>query len=213
MSIDMTGWQRLSAVGRDKQLSQLPRGGAPKGVQFAIKIKKAQWIEGQYVLDVTVRTLDLSLILAGTVWKLWPSMLPEELQEALDCDDADGIWWLLETEENKKSKTNRTKFCLLDTQQGLDASGLPKPRAGGEPEVADKCSTDLSVPHRVPQQQQDTQPLATSAPKGKDPFIGGPLSNAPAACPHSRAGAIGLKQNAITGEKAFICSDCGERVG
>jgi len=210
MSIDMTGWQRLSAVGRDKQLSQLPRGGAPKGVQFAIKIKKAQWIDGQYVLDVTVRTFDLSLILAGTVWKLWPSMLPDELQEALDCDVADGIWWLLETEENKKSKTNRTKFHLLDTQQGLDASGPPKPAAAGSSDgPATRASTGVQG-----SSSERGQPRAGGEPEA---VVGDttPTAQPPAACPHPPDRVQWLKEEDETNPtpKGFYCKDCGVRVG
>ena len=151
MTIDMTGWERLGPVGRDKLLTELPRGQAPEGIHFALKIKKAQWLEGKYGyryhLDVVIRTIDMQTVLAGAVWKVYPSMLSGEIIEAIDCDINDDTWWLVRTVVNPNSKADppRTKLHLIDTQQGLDApSGPPKPAAAEDRTDAGSSVSDGS---------------------------------------------------------------------
>ena len=229
MTIDMTGWQRLSATGRDKMLSQLPRGGAPVGMQFALKIKKTGWNDGQYILDLTVRTLDLSLVLSAPTWKLWPSMLPDEMVDAIDMDMYHDIWWLLETEENPKSKSARTKFHLLDTQEGIgmQESGPHKPTAANMQEVGSPSpiprmgeqpsSSELGQPGAGGEPASQQEPPVTMPPHGVacmcEECKAWAEAQPPAApCPHEHAHI--RKSNVEPFEPVgFYCDNCGERVG
>ncbi|GAG85826.1 unnamed protein product, partial [marine sediment metagenome] len=122
----MSDWSKLGSVGIAKVISSIPRGGGEEGTMFAFKIKKVKWSEGKYCMDVIVRTPDLGVVLASKRWDLYPSMLPDELQSAIDCDVFDDSWFICECVVNERSKTARTKFKLIDTQGGLSgAAGRP----------------------------------------------------------------------------------------
>ena len=210
----MSDWSRLAKVGQQKLISAIPRGGGEAGTCFAMKIKKVVWEDGKYCMDVVVRLPDLSVVLASKRWDVYPSMLPQDIQDCIDHDLCDDSWFIIELEENPNSKSTpkRTRFTLLDTQGGLagmpgspsptpEQAGPPKPPAGEE-RLADATSASPAA----------CSPQAGAAVAGKEgtPFEG--LSvEAPAACSHSREGAIYLGTEPEG--KGFYCHDCGERVG
>ena len=184
MSIDMTGLARLGKTGLDKVLTEIPRGQAKEGISFAFKVKAAAWVKGDkygymYHLDVVVRTLDMQALLGALLWKVYPSMLPDEITEAIDCDVYDNTWWLVRTEVNPSSKADppRTRLHLIDTQQGLDAqqtgptkpaatpgmvsvplesSERGQPGAGGEPDWTER---DKTLERCMPAEEPPTIPL------------------------------------------------------
>jgi len=138
----MTKLKHLGKVGLEKVLTEIPKGQATVGIQFAFKIKIAAWREGKYGyryhLDVVIRTLDMQAVLGDLLWKVYPSFLPRDIVEAIDTDDYTDTWWLVYTENNPNSKADppRTRLHLIDTQQGLDAhSGPSKPAPGEDAEV------------------------------------------------------------------------------
>ena len=193
----MSDWSNLSKVGQQKVLSAIPRGGGEKETRFAFKIKKVIWSEGKYCMDVVVRTPDLSIILTSKRWDVYPSMLPEDIQKALDYDVYDDSWYICELEENPNSNASpkRTKFKLLDTQGGL--AGMPG--SSSPPEQAG--------PSKPAAASLDTQPRQAGSERGQ-PQAGEQetipsVSEPPAACSHKHALALG---------EAY-CKDCGERVG
>jgi len=108
-----------------------------------------------------VRTLYMQAVLGALLWKMYPSMLPGEIIEAIDCDLYDDTWWLVRTEVNAKSKAEppRTLLHLIDTQQGLDASGPPKPRAGGNPQPEDYNGPEFAEPPATCSPGQHTGPI------------------------------------------------------
>jgi hypothetical protein len=139
MSIDLTGLERLGSIGLEKIFTEIPKGQAKEGIQFAFKIKKVAWVDGkygyQYHCDVVIRTLDMQTVLASKLWKVYPSLFPPEVVEAIDTDTYDGNWYLVYTEINPGSKAipPRTRLHYIDTQQGIDAhsgpSNLPQSQA------------------------------------------------------------------------------------
>ena len=213
MSIDMTGLARLGSVGLQKVLTEIPKGQAKEGIQFAFKIKKAGWQESKYgyrySLDVVVRTLDMQAVLGAVLWKVYPSMLPADIIEAIDCDLYDDTWWLVRTEINEKSKADppRTLLHLIDTQQGLDASGPPKPRAGGEAEL--HSSSAASAPPAAP------CPHPVSDKYIEHATMSAPLPPETDLCPHTKTFVISEEVAAFSPhlEAGFYCNDCRERVG
>ena len=211
MSIDMTGLARLGSVGLAKVLTEIPKGNAKEGIQFAFKIKKAAWNEGKYGyryhLDVVVRSLDMQVVLGAMLWKLYPSMLPADVIEAIDCDTYDDTWWLVRTEVNAKSKADppRTLLHLIDTQEGIgmQESGPSKP-------------ADSSELLRLGERQQrgvHATPTEAGSERGQPGAGGEPASQQepPAApCPHT---AVRLIENEQGETEGFQCKACGERVG
>ena len=220
MSIDMTGLARLGKTGLDKVLTEIPRGQAKEGIQFAFKIKKAIWEDSKYGyrynLDVVVRTLDMQTVLGALLWKMYPSMLPEEIIEAIDCDTYDGQWYLVRTEVNPNSKADppRTRLHLIDTQQGLDApqTGPPKP-AAAQVEAAPGTLTS----------SERGQPGAGGSPTAMEEVILSPseppATYPPACTAHHHTGPIVMVANPAIAvwttddEPGFYCKVCGERVG
>ena len=239
MSIDMTGLARLGTVGRDKVLTEIPRGQAKEGIHFAFKIKKAQWVKGEkygymYHLDVVIRTLDMQTVLGALLWKMYPSMLPEEITEAIDCDTYDDQWYLVRTEVNAKSKADppRTLLHLIDTQQGIgmQESGPSKPAAAHEQDVGARSpapageqpssSSERGQPGAggmldtavgsagADQPGQPLQQLATEPPAAPCPQAD-PLGDLTDPCPHLNTGFFYARD----GSRFQECLDCGERVG
>ena len=211
MSIDMTGLERLGSVGIAKVLSELPKGQAKVGIQLAFKIKKAAWIKGDkygymYHLDVVIRTLDMQTVLSSELWKVYPSMLPGDVIEAIDTDTYDDTWFLVRTvvNENSKAEPKRTKLHLIDTQEGLNAhSGPLKP-------VAETVPHDLGPAINSNQRGQPT------AGEGEQ-ILGTVLHNTPyepsPATPCSHHGDAQFHAGTEDNEPGFYCKDCGERVG
>ncbi len=191
MPIDMTKLARLGSVGLAKVLTMIPRGQAEEGVQFAFKIKKARWAKSdygyRYHLDVVVRTLDMQAVLGSELWKVYPSLLPQETIEAIDTDCYDDTWWLVYTESNPKSKADpkKTILHLIDTQQGLDAhSGPPKATEGEAPEAPASDTVTDAKPSPSPP------------------------------CPHEHTTHItGDAAIILMSEEGFYCTECRERVG
>ena len=201
--VPTTGWEGLSAVGRDKMLSQLPRGTAPAKVQFALSIAKVSWIDGQYHIDAKIRTVDLQLVIGRKLWKLWPSMLPQEVMDALDTDAYDNVWFLLETIKNKNARTEgKTKFMLLDIQQRtLDQTPQP-PTETGPPSAASGQSQPLLGDAVYTSADSGGQPGAGDAPviESRD----GSVSPAAPLCPK-----CGQPATVFDGQWVH----CGERIG
>jgi len=204
MSIDMTGLERLGSVGLDKLFTEVPRGQAKEGVSFAFKIKKVAWVEGKYghryECDVVIRTLDMQTVLASKLWKLYPSMLPQEVTEAIDTDTYDGDWYLVYTEVNPNSKATppRTRLHLIDVQEGIDAqSGPSKPAAVDAPDHVREALTD-SRRRGQPAPGEERMADATIASPGNP-------------CLHENVHMV-FEENG-EGRHGFYCKDCGERVG
>jgi hypothetical protein len=131
----MSDWARLGPVGRDKLLTQLPRGEAPPLVEFAFTIKKVEWKDSgrgyRYEMDVRIMTADMQTPLGRKLWKLYPSMLDQEIIDAIDYEAFDDEWYICVTRENPHSKAEpkKTRFELYHTQQGMHTSGPSKPAA------------------------------------------------------------------------------------
>ena len=200
----MTKLKHLGKVGLEKVLTEIPKGQATVGIQFAFKIKIAAWREGKYGyryhLDVVVRTLDMQAVLGDLLWKVYPSFLPRDIVEAIDTDDYTDTWWLVYTENNPNSKADppRTRLHLIDTQQGLDAhSGPPNLKSVG--------------------QHTDTPPSSVNAAalEGGQPAPGEESPPTPStASPGTPCLHTGNIKLAITDDdQGFFCEDCGERVG
>ena len=235
MSIDMTGLARLSQTGKDRLFSELPDGKAKKDIQFAFKAKKVIWgkqsykkkdggsyTKERYHADVVVRTLDMQVVLGDYLWKMYPNMLPEDIIEAFDCDDYDDTWWLVRTVENENSRAEpkHTMLHLIDIQQGLDASGPPKPAAAGASETTHQVHPNSSERGQPRAGGTQVQPIVSEE-EAKSGIISAETvaavqaaSEPPAACPHPYT-AIRLipAEESKTGEEGFYCSDCGEGVG
>ena len=208
----MSDWGKLSKVGQQKVLSAIPRGGGEKDTRFAFKIKKVIWSEGKYCMDVGVRTPDLSIILTSKRWDVYPSMLPEDIQKALDYDVYDDSWYICELEENPNSNASpkRTKFKLLDTQGGL--AGMP----GSSSPPTPSTGSEQGGPHKLAADTAGLDITSASSHTGSElgqPQAGEamcvPTDDSPAACSHTEARFMfrGLE------EEGFYCKDCGERVG
>ena len=199
-----TGWERLGSIGRDKMLTQLPKGMAPEGIYFALKVKKAAWIEGQYGyryhLDVVVRTIDLQTVLGSMLWKLYPSMLPDDITDAIDTDTFDENWFLINTVVNANSKADppRTKFNLIDVQEGMHSLQThPPPQETPLPPVSSPGGSPTS-PEPITQGAGDAHSVSTahdadSAPPADPPH-----------CPKCGAQATDFQGQWV---------HCGERVG
>ena len=241
MSIDMTGLARLGSVGLAKVLTDIPRGEAKEGIQFAFKVKKAAWIKGEkygymYHLDVVVRTLDMQTVLGTLLWKVYPSMLPEDIIEAIDCDTYDNTWWLVRTEVNEKSKASppRTLLVLIDRQEGLDTSGPSKPAADMQesrcqsgPEssvpVAPLGSSERGQAGAGGEAELHSSSAASQPPAKRLPLCatempaGGVCSDTgvTTAKPCLHEGHLSLVKEPNTSGRAagFYCDDCGGRVG
>ena len=228
MSIDMTGLARLGSVGLAKVLTEIPKGQAKEGIQFAFKIKKAIWEDSKYGyrynLDVVVRTLDMQTVLGALLWKMYPSMLPEEIIEAIDCDTYDGQWYLVRTEVNPSSKADppRTKLHLIDTQQGLDApqTGPPKPAAAQvEAAPGTLTSSERGQPGAGGLHQAEAPVAHISTAGDSEPGVDATptldVTEPPATpCPHPTQMFVpDWLARASNKEKGFYCKDCGERVG
>lgn len=216
MSIDMTGLERLGSVGLDKVFTEIPKGKAKEGIHFAFKIKKAQWLEGKYGhrygLDVVIRTLDMSTVLSSSLWKVYPSMLPQDIIESIDCDIYNDTWWLVRTVVNPRSKATppSTMLSLIDTQQGLDAqSGPSKP-------AAVLASEAHQASHGVPVDSSMRGQPAPGEVEVPGPVI--PVESSTAAspgnpCPHDGPKHFAAGSAEMEIEEGFYCKDCGERVG
>ena len=231
----MTDWSRLAKVGQQKLISAIPRGSGEAGTCFAMKIKKVVWEDGKYCMDVVVRLPDLSVVLASKRWDVYPSMLPQDIQDCIDHDLCDDSWFIIELEENPNSKSTpkRTRFTLLDTQGGLAGMpGSPSPtpeQAGPSKPAASSPIVSLGEASHAGSERGQPQagglsqdavdeigihyvhdePPAALAGKEGTPFEG--LSvEAPAACLHPD-GSVNLRDT--DDGKAFYCKDCGERVG
>ena len=230
----MSDWSKLSKVGQQKVLSAIPRGGAEKDTRFAFKIKKVIWSEGKYCMDVVVRTPDLSIILTSKRWDVYPSMLPEDIQKALDYDVYDDSWYICELEENPNSNASpkRTKFKLLDTQCGL--AGMPGSSSPPPPTTAGGGSPLQGTPPATPEQEGPPKPAAGDGPdipgpvpdsERGQPQVGEamcvPTDDSPAAClpMEQRANVYAPEEGEPCPHKHALalgdvyCKDCGERVG
>ena len=222
MSIDMTGLARLGTVGLQKVLTEIPKGNAKEGIQFAFKIKKAMWEDSKYGhrynLDVVVRTLDMQAVLGALLWKLYPSMLPDDIIEAIDCDTYDGQWYLVRTEVNAKSKADppRTLLHLIDTQQGIgmQESGPSKPAADVLPASQPTGASVQSVGSERGQPgaggMLDTAVGSAGAEQPGQPLQQLATEPPAAPCPHT---AVRLIENEQGETEGFQCKECGERVG
>jgi hypothetical protein len=238
MTIDMTGLERLGSVGLDKVFTEIPKGQAKEGIQFAFKIKKAAWIEGKYGyryhLDVVIRTLDMQTVLASKLWKVYPSMLGPEIIDAIDTDNYDDTWWLVYTEENPNSKANppRTRLHLIDTQQGtkqypftasqdsiVTAPGGPVASVNGvhtEGIDGSNAHTGPSKPAAGDLSSLTADPVCNGSERGQPgPGEEDPPSTSPGTpCLHEN---IKLSKEHLVDDEpvpgGFYCKDCGKRVG
>jgi len=207
MSIDMTGLERLGSVGIAKLLTSIPRGQAKEGIQLAFKIKKAGWVKGdyghRYHLDVVIRTLDMQTVLASELWKVYPSMLPHDVIEAIDTDTYDDVWFLVRTvvNENSKADPKKTKLHLIDTQEGINAhTGPSKPAADTSPVV---LHTGSAAERGQPGPGEEPLPIPSSP--------GNPLPDHPAV--HCACAPLDRKIAVIPRTGAEICLECGGMVG
>ena len=214
MSIDLTGLKHLGSVGLEKILTEIPKGQAKAGIQFAFKIKIAAWKEGKYGyryhLDVVIRTLDMQAVLASLLWKVYPSFLPQDITEAIDTDDYGDTWWLVYTEDNPASKAEpkRTRLHLIDTQQGLDAhSGPPKPSQELHTPTAPAVVESAPVPEGRGQPAPGEDNNHETSRSAIEASPGTP-------CPHLKVYMVRAEDVvAMNKGEGFYCKDCGERVG
>lgn len=218
MSLDLTGLERLGSVGLAKVLSELPKGQAKVGIQLAFKIKKAAWVKGDkygymYHLDVVIRTLDMQTVLSSELWKVYPSMLPGDVIEAIDTDTYDDTWFLVRTVVNESSKADpkRTKLHLIDTQEGLNAhSGPPKPTVGLNSQAATLGSDTGGSERGQPGVDRVVDTVG-----GEADIVGSTSTVSKASpstpCPHEN---VKMCADALDDvPDGFYCKDCGERVG